>query len=138
MEIEYPDPTKVPYCRCRDGNGVSCFSVSRISKTDKNKDREFFACSISKEKGGCGFFAWPEDLYVDKDGLLKKKYTPPPEGYVKKKTPTEILDERISKLEESTQSMKEKLEQIHQAIDELRRPAKVQKTEQPRQSQGKK
>ncbi len=144
-----PDPSKVPLCRCKDEQGVPCFATHRVSKTDKNKDRGFYACCVSKEKGGCGFFCWTEDLYIDeKTGMARKKYIPPPEGYVKKPTVAETLiayDLRIVQLEESFASMRKRMEMLEDKIDVFKnfeheqqpsRSAKVQKTELGRTVQG--
>jgi len=140
------DSTKIPFCKCKDESGIPCFTVHRVSKTDKNKDREFYSCATSRDKGGCGFFCWVEDLYIDeKTGLARKKYIPPPEGYVKKPTVAETLiayDLRIVQLEESFAAMKKRIEMLDDRIDVFKnfeheqqpqRPAKVQKTESARQ-----
>ena len=143
------DSSKVPLCKCKDEAGVPCFAVHRLSKTDKNKDRAFYACSMSRDKGGCGFFCWIEDLYIDeKTGLAKKKYIPPPEGYVKKPTPAEnmvALDLRVVALENLAEQFKIRiasleeenlrftfLEQQHEQLQQQSRPVKIQKTESAR------
>lgn len=122
------DSTKAPLCRCKDHEGIPCFAVHRVSKTDKNKDREFYACAVSKDKGGCGFFAWQEELYLDEvSGLLKKKYVPLPEGYVKKPT----VEVRVQKCEDTIATLQQQLQDLQQKINLLNehQPRKVQKTE---------
>lgn len=135
------DSSKVPFCKCKDETGVPCFALHRVSKTDKNKDRGFYACSLSRDKGGCGFFCWVEDIYIDeKTGLAKKKYIPLPEGYIKKPTPAEFMvamDLRLIALEDNFTTMKAQVAALEDKLkvyeeqhgQQQSRPAKVQKTE---------
>ncbi len=102
------------------------FSVYRVSKTEKNKDRSFFACTLSKEKGGCGFFAWSDDVILDdKTGLAKKRYIPLPEGYVKK---PKVSEEKASQLEERCHQIEERIKFLEEKYEQLR-PTKLQKNE---------
>jgi hypothetical protein len=137
------DPSKVPCCRCKDEvNGIhSVFAVEKISKTEKNPGRIFYVCSIPKDKGGCNYFAWADDIIVDsKTGFAKKKYIP-----MEKKPKAEVashdetnarcdefqlkinsLESRIERLEESFASLKNTFNPAA-TLDELP-PAKTQKT----------
>lgn len=148
MDNQLPstDFSKAPLCKCKDETGVPCFTVHRISKTDKNKDREFYACSLSKDKGGCGFFSWLEDLYTDeKTGLVRKKYIPLPDGYVKKPTAAETLtalELRVVALEDYYSTLKNRIQIAEESLKHLeehgQQSRKVQKTESGRTVQQRK
>lgn len=146
-QVIQPDPSKVPQCRCKDENSVPCFAAHRISKTDKNKDRAFYACSVGADKGGCSFFCWVEDVYLDeKTGMARKKYIPLPDGYVKKPTAAETLiahDLRLIHLEETIiqhqqriAALEDKLRLHDEQQQQQPRAAKIQKTEPGRVPQG--
>jgi hypothetical protein len=112
------DPSKVPCCKCVDESGMGVFAVTRVSKTDKNKDRSFFTCALGQSKG-CGFFCWVEDVIVDpKTGLAKRKYIPPPEGTAKKpkqeNASYEQLIARIETLEKEYALFRERLSKLEE------------------------
>jgi hypothetical protein len=119
MEVnDVADPSKVPCCKCKDESGMGIYSVVRVSKTEKNKDRSFFACPLGQSKG-CGFFCWVEDVIVDvKTGLAKRKYIPPVEGQAKKPKQESSIEaqllERIEALEKSYAAFQERLQKLEE------------------------
>lgn len=136
---EQVDPSKVPCCKCKDEVGIQLYAVHKVSKTEKNKDRPFYTCSLGKQ--GCGFFCWVDDVVVDeRTGLAKRKYIPPPDGYVKKPKITssssavEELEKRIDLLTETVKEMKERMMKLLCETKEEDECVKSQKTVKSRKT----
>lgn len=117
QDLIMDDPSKVPSCKCADEHNIPHLCVLRISKTEKNMDRPFFACSKPTSKGGCGYFCWQDDVVVDMTtGLAKRKYIPPNPDSKKKKLNPESASLYV---EESLKPLKEQIEHLQQKIYQL-------------------
>lgn len=114
------DPSKVPLCLCVDSDGQKyTYAVVKISKTEKNPGREFFSCHLSKANGGCGFFAFADEIYTDpKTGLARRKYVKRENSTAstEQKSLTNQLEQRLSSLEFSFEDIKQRLKILEERI----------------------
>jgi hypothetical protein len=115
-DIAAIDPSKVPMCKCLDAQGQpSHYAIIKISKTEKNPGREFFSCHLSKAQGGCGYFAFADQIYTDpKTGLARRKYVANPTAVTASSIASDssALQERISVLEQTVESLKLRIQKL--------------------------
>jgi hypothetical protein len=129
------DPSKVPLCSCVDEQGQKSFyTVLKISKTEKNPNREFYSCRLSKANGGCGFFSFADEIEPDKKtGLARRKYIKREKAAVPKeeKLIWNQLEERLSTLEFAFEDQKQRLKVLEEEKERTENElpsAKAQKT----------
>lgn len=119
-EVPSIDGSKVPLCNCINTEGQKeRYAVVKISKTEKNPGREFWACQISKANGGCGYFAFADEIITDpKTNLARRKYVKR-EKVVQadeQKTTVSQLEERLANLEFCFEDLKQRLKNLEEEV----------------------
>jgi hypothetical protein len=111
-------------CNCLDDHGQRfAYGALKVSKTEKNPGREFYSCILSKANGGCGFFAFADEIYTDdKTGLARKKYVKR-EPAVTGNAASGETQQRIEVLEQTIRELKERVQKLEEYIVAVPPPA---------------
>jgi hypothetical protein len=67
-----------PACRCSI-NGQPKQSVYGITKQGANAGKAYYACSVKKDRGGCGYFMWTNNPPPQQQAPAPMQYSPAPQ-----------------------------------------------------------